>query len=349
MMAGLLDNYQQGGLLGGQGFSGLSPMLLAAGAGLLGGQGYGGAINNAMQAQQAQQQNALKNLMLRHSLQKDERDYNLRREQFDFTKQNAGATQHTRDLDRVNADRKAAGQPPLSMEQWIAQQRAGAGEAFGTVIWGTGPDGKPTVFQPTKSGELRPSKMPEGYSVGKDALKIDTPTEVIVLDPVTRQPIARYPKDIAGAAARQKEGAALGEAKADLASIKSKMPGLESVVRQLDDLSNKATYTAAGQVIDFAARQAGLEPRDAAVARAQYIAMVDNQILPMLRDTFGAQFTQKEGESLKITLGDPNKSPAEKQAVLKAFIEQKRRNIEAAEARTGVVPGGGGWSVQEIK
>jgi hypothetical protein len=140
------------------------------------------------------------------------------------------------------------------------------------------------------------------------------------------------------AAAGAKRGAASGEAQAALASSQSKMPGLEAVVRQLDELSEKATYTLAGQAVDSMRRQAGAEPREAAVARKQYISMVDNQILPLLRDTFGAQFTQKEGESLKATLGDPDASPKEKQAVLKAFIEQKRRNIEAMAAEAGSSP-----------
>jgi hypothetical protein len=148
------------------------------------------------------------------------------------------------------------------------------------------------------------------------------------------------------AAAGAKRGAATGEAQASLASLRSKMPGLEAVVRQLDELSEKATYTLAGQALDTMRRQAGAEPREAAVARKQYISMVDNQILPMLRDTFGAQFTQKEGESLKATMGDPDASPKEKQAVLKAFIEQKRRNIEAASAEAGgdAPDGADGWT-----
>jgi hypothetical protein len=155
------------------------------------------------------------------------------------------------------------------------------------------------------------------------------------------------------AAAGAKRGAATGEAQASLASLRSKMPGLEAVVRDLDELSEKATYTLAGQAVDYMRRQAGAEPREAAVARKQYISMVDNQILPMLRDTFGAQFTQKEGESLKATMGDPDASPKEKQAVLKAFIEQKRRNIEAAAAEAGPStaappPANGGWSIQRV-
>jgi hypothetical protein len=128
---------------------------------------------------------------------------------------------------------------------------------------------------------------------------------------------------------------AKGEDVAQLESMDSKMEGLETVVERLGELSEGATYTYAGRARDELRKQLGMEPTDAAVARAEYIAMVDNQVLPLLRDTFGAAFTQKEGETLRATLGDPNKSPAEKQAVLTAFIEQKRRDLSALEKRTG--------------
>lgn len=127
-----------------------------------------------------------------------------------------------------------------------------------------------------------------------------------------------------------------GEAMVTYRSMTSKMPGLEQVVANLDDLAEKATYTTAGKAYDWTRRQLDMEPREAAIARAEYTAIVDNQILPLLRDTFGAQFTQKEGETLRATLGDPDKSPAEKQALLKAFIEQKRRDITALAAQAGI-------------
>jgi hypothetical protein len=116
-------------------------------------------------------------------------------------------------------------------------------------------------------------------------------------------------------------------------SLNSKMPGLRTVIAELGQLAKTATYTTAGRLVDDVRRETGMEPTEAAVARAKYISMVDNQILPLLRDTFGAQFTQKEGETLRETLGDPNKSPLEKQAVLEAFIAQKQRDLEAMQTR----------------
>lgn len=138
------------------------------------------------------------------------------------------------------------------------------------------------------------------------------------------------------------EAKAKGEDAALLDSTSSKMAGLETVVSELEALADKATYTTAGQLRDSIGRQFGAEPSEGAIARAEYIAKVDNQVLPMLRDTFGAAFTVKEGETLRATLGDANKSPAEKKAVLRAFIEQKKRDIAALEERVGREGAGSG-------
>ena len=62
------------------------------------------------------------------------------------------------------------------------------------------------------------------------------------------------------------------------------------------------------------------------------------KFLPLLRDTFGAAFTVKEGETLRATLGDPNYSPAEKDAVLSAFIDQKNNKVMALKRQIGQNP-----------
>jgi len=166
--------------------------------------------------------------------------------------------------------------------------------------------------QPSKGGGIFPAQVQGG------AMRPMSPYE-------------RKFSEAAGSGAGKDEGDAIGTYR----SMTSRMPGLESVVENLTGLADKATYTLGGQAVDWTRRQLGAEPREAAVARAQYTAIVDNQILPLLRDTFGAQFTQKEGETLRATLGNPDVSPKEKQALLTAFIEQKRRDIEALATRTG--------------
>lgn len=178
-----------------------------------------------------------------------------------------------------------------------------------------------------------------GMDVASGLQEVDTGTEILLYDKRTGQYVGSKPKQNYDAAYETnrgaKEGAAAGEASASYKSITSKMPGLEQVISELDQLANDATYTLAGQGVDWLNRQAGIAPRDSAVARREYISKIQNQILPLLRDTFGAQFTQKEGETLMATLGDPDLSPQEKQAILKSFIEQKRRDVEALGVQVG--------------
>ena len=158
-----------------------------------------------------------------------------------------------------------------------------------------------------------------------------------------------YDKGAGGAA-----GAADAANDAEAATIASKLPGIQSVVDQLGVLADKATYTQTGQLWDNIIRETGQTPSEAAQARTQYLALVDNQVLPLLRDTFGAAFTEKEGQTLRDTLGAPDKSPLEKKAILSAFIEQKKRDLQAMRSRApvGSTPpasiGSGGFSIISV-
>lgn len=139
--------------------------------------------------------------------------------------------------------------------------------------------------------------------------------------------------------AEKAAGKTTGERTSELRANLAKMPQLQATVQKLRELGKTATYTAAGVATNTGRRELGLPVGPGAVARAEYISMVDNQILPLLRDTFGAQFTENEGKSLKITLGDPNKSPEEKDAVLRSFIEQKMLTVQSLKREVGM--GGG--------
>lgn len=129
----------------------------------------------------------------------------------------------------------------------------------------------------------------------------------------------------------KEEGISLNE----LNDRMSNFPNLQKVVGELSELGQIATYTKVGQLADTARRELGLPVGKGAVARVEYISKVDNEILPLLKQTFGAAFSEKEGESLKVTLGDPNNSPEEKDAVLRSFIATKIAQIEGLKRRTG--------------
>ena len=65
-------------------------------------------------------------------------------------------------------------------------------------------------------------------------------------------------------------------------------------------------------------------------------SIVNNQVLPLLKPTFGGAFTVQEGDALKATLGDPDASPEQKVAQLNSFIDAKEREIQTKERELGV-------------
>lgn len=217
-----------------------------------------------------------------------------------------------------------------------------ARDKFGnSVIWGQDASGKWVAMQPSSGGGLVPADVPEGINLSPPGVgNLDLGNQIAVRDR-NGNVVNTVDKNLAAAERDKVVGKDLGEAEALYSSMTSKMPGLRQVADRLDTLSEEATYTLAGRTWDEARKQFGADPRAAAAARAEYEAVIDNQILPLLRDTFGAQFTVVEGERLRDTLGDPNMSPVEKKAVLKAFIDQKERDIEALATRTGNNAGGG--------
>lgn len=133
-----------------------------------------------------------------------------------------------------------------------------------------------------------------------------------------------------------------GEVLTEFNQAKAALPGLTSAVNELRELAQMATSTIGGRVFDAAVKETGFGATKGATARAKFIAIVNNQVLPLLKPTFGAAFTVQEGEALKATMGDPNATPEEKMVQLDAFIAQKLRDIETKEAQLDQAPATGG-------
>jgi len=141
--------------------------------------------------------------------------------------------------------------------------------------------------------------------------------------------VAKAKSDIASAVAlATKAAASRGEALTDLAKAEAGLPGLEEVVTKLKDLSSTATFTTTGRVFNVVAKELGFGATEGSTARAAYQATIDNQVLPLLKQTFGAAMTEGEGKRLADTLGDVNAAPEEKMAQLNAFMDSQRRQIE---------------------
>jgi hypothetical protein len=136
--------------------------------------------------------------------------------------------------------------------------------------------------------------------------------------------------------AARKEATERGDVFNELSQAKAALPGLTRAVDELKELSQIATSTFGGRVFDTAVKETGFGATKGATARAKFIAIVNNQVLPLLKPTFGGSFSVQEGESLKATMGDPDSSPAEKMAQLEAFISQKVRDIETKQSQLNI-------------
>lgn len=128
--------------------------------------------------------------------------------------------------------------------------------------------------------------------------------------------------------AARKEATERGDVLTDLNRMTAALPGLTKAVNQLRDLSTIATSTFGGKLFDTAVKETGFGSTKGATARAKFIAIVNNQVLPLLKPTFGAAFTVPEGDALRATMGDPDATPEQKMAQLDAFIAQKKRDVE---------------------
>lgn len=163
--------------------------------------------------------------------------------------------------DRADADKvkdawnrfmiaKSAGQPiPPDAQAIIAQanpaiaakmfdQATGMGDAPNASlvpIWGTGPDGKPMLVQPTDTGKALQTQLPEGFIPSRGIDKMDAGTEWLLIDKQSGQVVGRQPKNVAGEAAQTKVGEAQGEAIATLPSVIGKA---EVALQTIDKLKN---------------------------------------------------------------------------------------------------------------
>ena len=126
-----------------------------------------------------------------------------------------------------------------------------------------------------------------------------------------------------------------GEALTELQVANASMPSLVAVVDELKQLAPLATSTIGGNVFDFAVKELGFGSTEGSTAKAKFSSVINNQILPLLKQTFGAAFTKAEGDELKATMGNVDATPEEKIAQLNSFIDGKIREIQTKERQLG--------------
>lgn len=144
------------------------------------------------------------------------------------------------DQQRLDMERQKMGQPdavkPVEINGQLVDPMTGkvlgdyrdeAGQGGATEYglspqYGVDAQGNPAIIQIGKNGTAVQTKMPEGVTFQKEPIRIDAGTEIVLLDPISRQPIGSIPKNIAGAEAAQIAGKAQGEAQVSLPAAQAK-------------------------------------------------------------------------------------------------------------------------------
>lgn len=135
------------------------------------------------------------------------------------------------------------------------------------------------------------------------------------------------------------EGTSLAEDQELLRSMESSMPRLREVTTTLKSLVNDASFTLAGKAWNEIAKQSGFST-EGGTARVRMEAIADNEVLPLLKQTFGAAFTAEEGNRLRATLVNPDATPDAKMATLEAFIDSKEGQIKSLQSKASGLPAG---------
>lgn len=101
--------------------------------------------------------------------------------------------------------------------------------------YGVDEKGNPVLIQVGDDGTAVRTAMPDGVTLSKEPIKLDAGTHFVLLDPITRAPVGRIEKDLAGAA-QQKE---LGESEGKkIAAAPGDIQAADTALDLIDNIRN---------------------------------------------------------------------------------------------------------------
>lgn len=225
-----------------------------------------------------------------------------------------------------------------SFLDWIAAQRAGAGEYGLQPIYGTGPDGKPVVLQLGKSGQAVASKLPEGVAVSTGVDKVDLGTHWAMLDKRSGQFLGNLPKDISGKEAQEVVGQAQGKAAANLQATRD---NAALTLRSIDSLLNSNDLSRITGIKALIPSIPGTRPSEIEGDLAFVKSRAFLDAYDRLRGA-GA-ITEQEGQAAARAQAnlDPKQGEAALRKNLQILAETIRKGLERAEkTAAGAAPKG---------
>jgi hypothetical protein len=211
-----------------------------------------------------------------------------------------------------------------TLQDWIANKRAGAGEYGLNPIYGVDAQGNPTVMQLGKGGVATQSKLPEGVKISKDPIKLDAGTHWVILDPTTRQPVATVPKDLAGAERQKELGQAGGKAEFDLPRIEQNAEQALQTINQIRNHPGK----------QYSVGVPGIVPGVPGTQQKDFVSLVDQAKGKAFLEAFnslkgGGQITEVEGKKATDAIARLDRTQS------KEGFEQALKDLESV-IRVGI-------------
>lgn len=113
----------------------------------------------------------------------------------------------------------------------------------------------------------------------------------------------------------------------ELEAAKIRFQNAQEITGQLKTLIDKATYSPVGRKLDRWANAFGVTT-EGAEAEERYRQIVNNELMPRIREYMGAAVTAEESARVLGLLGDPTASKEKKRAALDSFLEAAERNLK---------------------
>lgn len=219
-------------------------------------------------------------------------------------------------------------------------------------IYGTDANGNPVALQLSNKGGAQTVQLPSGVTLSKNPIKIDTGTEIQFMDPITRQIVARQPKNLAAAAAETAKGKIQGQVQAalpgDISNAEQTVDqitklidnkGLPEIVGPLDQYRPSWTMSGSG--------------RDALARYNQLKGKAFLQAYSTLRG--GGQITEVEGQKAQDAIARMDRAQNEedfKQALtdfrdaVKTGVQKLKEKAGVSGLTQGKTASGLAWSVE---
>jgi len=269
-----------------------------------------------------------------------------------------------REIARLYAARAGLLPDPLDRQLKEAQllktraeaSKVGQGQTSLVPFFGYDEQGGAVVMQPRSDGTAVRTKLPDGVTVSRSPIKVDTGTGTVLIDPVTRQPINTVPKDIAGKESQEEIGKAQGKAVADLSRITDNANRALQTIEQIRNHPgrNQATGAITGQL-----------PGIPGTSGRGFVNLVEQAKGQTFLEAFnslrgGGQITEAEGAKATQALArlDRAQTKADFDTALKDLEDVVKSGLARAQRSAqptppvGAVPAAqsapGGWSIKRL-